>query len=313
MHENLLWREWVGLHELYETSKTVRKIARNPYVERLIKRGFLDKSRRKITTRHGFKLKYEKELLERYQNYKAFLDENDLVTPNSRYTEDDIQSMMLIKENCQQILEAKDTRRGISSKFFKNSDSKHLENHPGLERAVLKLLGVEFFPEQDPKNKQYLCVVMCQQPQAIILCENIAFLKMPWKAKERYIELWFAGGSNLSMLADIPKERLNKPIYYSCDWDYHGLHIYERVKVYIPNIKLLYPSATDQPKPVATENHRSKWNTELPLSGLNPLLYSDEAIQLISELVKDDKWIEEESNDFVHMVQFNQVIPHGKV
>lgn len=307
MHENLLWREWVGLHELYKTGKTVRKIDRNPYVKHLIKRGFLDKSRTKITTQQGFKTKYERELLERYGNYKAFLDANNLANPNSRYTEDDIQSMMLIKENCQQILEAKDTRRGISSKFFEKSDSKHLEKHPGLEKAVLRLLGIEFFPEQDPKNKQYLCVVMCQHPQAIILCENIAFLKMPWRAKEKNIELWFAGGSNLSMLADVPIARLNNPIYYSCDWDYHGLRIYERVRKYIPTIKLLYPSATNQTKSVDTENHASKWRAELPLSGLDPAFYSYEAVQLISKLVKDDEWIEEESNNFAEMIQLNQV------
>ena len=33
------------------------------------------------------------------------------------------------------------------------------------------------------------------------------------------------------------------PIYYSADWDYDGLLIFNMIKKIIPNIKLLYPTA----------------------------------------------------------------------
>lgn len=309
LHENLKWHQWVGLHELYKTGATNRQIWKNPYVKHLIERGYISRfgKRNKLKAQPKFKKRYERDHLEKYIHYKAFLEENDIVNPSSRYTEDDIQAMMLIKENRQAIIDSKDTRRGVASKFFKNSDSKHIENHPGLERAILKLLGINCFPETDPKNNQYLCVVMCREPKAIILCENLAFLKMPWRAKERNVELWYAGGNNLSMLADVPKDRLDKSIFYSCDWDYAGLQIYERVKQYIPKITLLYPSAINQAKPVDTPNHNSKWNLNLPLSGLDHTLYSPDALELISSLIESETWIEEESNSFVEMVESNGV------
>ncbi|MDA0242961.1 MAG: hypothetical protein OT477_06065 [Chloroflexi bacterium] len=309
MYENLKWREWVGLHELYETGKTSRKIEKNPYIKYLIERRYISLTTKPkgLRAEPPFCKKYENDHLEKYTHYQAFLVENDIITSNSTYTEDDIQSMMLIKENRKAIVESQDTRRGIASKFFKNSDSKHIENRLGLENAILKLLGISCFPEKDPKNNQYLCVVMCPEPTSIILCENLAFLKIPWKAKENNIELWYAGGNNLSMLADIPEDRLNKPIYYSCDWDYDGLQIYQRAKKYIPKIILLYPSATTSPKPVKTPHHNSEWNTSLPLSGLDESFYSPKAIELINTLINNDQWIEEESNHFVEMIELNNI------
>ncbi len=315
MHENLKWREWVGLHELYEKGKTAKKIQSNAYVKHLIQRRYLSQSLkdRKLIANPSFKQKYEIEHLEKYRHYRSFLSEHDVVNKNSTYTEDDIQSMMLIYENKGIIIKSEDTRRGISSKFFKNGDSKHIENHPGLENAILKLLGLDSFPEQDPKNHQYICVVMCSNPTAVILCENLAFLKLPWKAKERSLELWYVGGNNLSMLIDVPRDKLETPFYYSCDWDHDGLHIYQRVKQYIPTIKLLYPSASNLAKPVKTANHNSEWKNTQPLSGLDQSLYTDKALSLVEKLIDRDEWIEEESNNFVNMVELNQVVKTEKM
>ncbi len=309
MNENLQWHEWRGLHQLYKTGSTKAKIRKQPYVKHLIKRGFLAtsvKNKDVLQAEKTFQKYYESKLLDRYIHYQQFLEDNNLVNPNSNYTEDDIQAMMVIQENKEAIIKNQETRRGVSSKFFRTNDSKHIENHPGLEKAILKLLNLEQFPEKDPKNNQFLYVITCKNPKAIILCENIYFLKLPWKAREKNIELWFAGGNNIEKLNHLPNR--DEPIYYSCDWDFDGLSIYQRIREYIPVIKLLYPTAISSVKPVKTSNHNSQWKHELPLSGLDKSVYSKQELELLQNLILADRWIEEETNDFDALVHLNHIL-----
>ncbi|MFX7586113.1 hypothetical protein ABTK07_19425, partial [Acinetobacter baumannii] len=67
-------------------------------------------------------------------------------------------------------------------------------------------------------------------PTVLVLCENLAHLKNGWKAREHNIELWYVGGNNIGIIDHIGAEKLTRPIYYSCDWDFHGLSIYSRIK-----------------------------------------------------------------------------------
>ena len=303
MKTNLKWREWRGLHKVYEQGYSTAQIKQNPYVVHLLNRGLLKTSPsnpRRILSTPKFCDYYERMLLEKYEYYNAFLD--SLANPNSNYTEKDIGALMIIKSNYKGIIESGKTQRGLSEDLFE--DSKYLEKHIGLQKAVLSLLKLESFPGQNPKDHQYIYFTPCELPRVIVLCENLDFLKTPWQAREYNIELWYAGGNNIAKLKYVPE--LTMPIYYSCDWDYHGLSIYQHVKNYLPNIKLLYP-APGAAKPVNTQNHRSKWRPDIPLSGLDKDIYSQEARTLIESLIKHNRWIEEESSSISELVRVNDI------
>lgn len=157
-------------------------------------------------------------------------------------------------------------------------------------------------------------MVDCLNPKAVVLCENIAHLKNPWKAREHNIELWYVGGNNIGITDYISPEKLSKPLYYSCDWDYHGLSIYSRIKdklrVKFFDIGLLLPDTYETALPVNSPHHKSKWNFNKKLSGLNTADFSEDAIKLIEKLVKENKWIEEESMDLVKLINVIDLARH---
>jgi hypothetical protein len=304
MRTVLLWHQWRGLHQIYDKGFSTNKIKNIPYIDHLINQGLLkisSKNPDRILSIGEFRSYYEERLLEKYNRYCTFLTDYDLSSSNSKYTEDDIGTLMLIKENQEGIKNSKQTRRGLSAELFQ--DSKYIEEHPGLEKAILKLIGLESFPGQDPKDNQYIFVTPCKTREAIILCENLHFLRVPWEAREHNIELWYVGGNNVSKLEHLPQ--IEPPIYYSCDWDYAGLSIYQRIRIYIPTIKLLYPAATSSAKPIDTQNHRSQWQPNLPLSALEASIYSEKEKALINNLIQDNQWIEEESNSFCELIGIN--------
>ena len=74
-----------------------------------------------------------------------------------------------------------------------------------------------------------LCSRLSRRPKHL-LCENLNFLKTPRIARDNHIELWYVGGNNISNIDYIPDHKLTLPLYYSCDWDYDGLKIYERLQ-----------------------------------------------------------------------------------
>jgi hypothetical protein len=197
-----------------------------------------------------------------------------------------------------QIIQFNETRKGISLMFFKNE--KYLKGKEALEDAVKLILNIEKFA--DDRDLQYLYVLHCIAPKSIILCENLNFLRIPEKTRENQLEMWFAGGRNIEKLAFA--DRRNLPIYYSCDWDYDGLDIFYSVMKIIPEIKLLMPNGV--PRDIIKTEHKSLWKKrENPafLSGLQLDMFTEEQKGLIQQLIKENLWIVEESNNLITMYE----------
>ena len=195
--------------------------------------------------------------------YEAFLSDNELLKPQLRFEESDIQILIGIKEDMdngnleplrEQIIKNEATVRIVSLMFFKNE--KYLLGKEALINTVKLLLDIEELA--DDKDLQYKYVLECNDPNYIILCENIDFLKRPTLARANNIELWYVGGKNVTKLDYADTRSL--PIYYSCDWDFDGLFvIYPLVKLKVPTIQLLTPNGT--PKGVEETEHNSRWRT----------------------------------------------------
>lgn len=305
---NLLWREIIALKALHGPNrKTSNQVAELPYIKDLLDRGFLKEvsigSKRGLEANPQFHELFERELAQAIRHHETTLQQLDIVNHASRYTEEEIQVLSAIASQKDEILSAQMSKRKISSTFFKNQDSKHLDNHSGLSNAVLKILGRDDFPGQDPKDQQFLFVLHTVNVRAIVISENIEPLKTPWVPRSRDIELWHPGGNNFNKLKHVPQR--SEPKFYLCDWDHDGLHIYERILVIFPELVLLIPDG--HRKPVTTGHHKSAWQLGKPWSGLNPACYSSVAFQIIDELMKQDQWIEQEGNDFGRMA--DQQIP----
>lgn len=305
MNKELKWRHYKALNQIYEQGFTKNKIKSHPYIKYLLDNDYLQVKIGKpdiLEEGIGFKNLYEIELKNNYNYFLLFLKELDLITNQSNFSERDILSLMFIKNQKNQILQDHYSRKKFSALFFKDFGAKHLDKNPGLEIAVLRLLDLKKFPGKDPKDQQYKFVVNCPNPKSIVLCENIDFLLLPWVARDNNIELWYAGGNNIEKLNHLPKIEL--PIFYSCDWDYDGLKIFERIKKMIPQIILLNPINTEFSKSVKSPNHKSDWIYTMPFSNLNYNLYSNNEMKLIEYLISRKEWIEEETNDLIRMLQY---------
>ena len=96
---------------------------------------------------------------------------------------------------------------------------------------------------------------------------------------------------------------LKKPLYYACDWDYDGLTIYSRLNRKFKQrnvaIKLLIPLDPGLAMTTKSPHHASFWKVNLPLSSLDPDIFSFEEKALIERLIFADTWIEEESQDYL--------------
>lgn len=305
INKNLTWRELKGLHGLYLNGSTRAKIRSHPYVNHLFsEKGIIDYklgNSKVLVSLDGFNEFYETHLKESYELYENFFAQFGFLKPQSAYKERDIRVLMLIHQQRSQIVEAKVSRKKLASRFF--ADSKCLQPESALEKAALNILGIDSFQGEDPKDQQYRLVLDCKKPRCIVLCENIDFLLYPDLARDNNIWLWHVGGNNIQKLDHLPPIEL--PIYYSCDWDYHGLKIYQNIKNKIPQIELLYPSAVNKTKPVNSPNHNSKWLSHIPLSGLSDdgKYFAPKAKILINYLIDNDEWIEEESNDLLQMLE----------
>jgi hypothetical protein len=111
------------------------------------------------------------------------------------------------------------------------------------------------------------------------------------------------GGNNIGIIDYIDEEKLQKPLYYACDWDHDGLAIYSRVSAKLKQknvaIKLLMPLDPCLAMTTKSPHHASFWKVNLPLSGLDPDIFSIAEKALIEGLVLSDTWIEEESQDYL--------------
>lgn len=305
----LNWRHLKALHQLYVYKKTEAKILDNGYIKnvlmaqkKLIK--YKTGNLKILESSPAYTSFYKQNFEADYLLYENFLNAHNLENDaRRRYTEYDIETLMFIAEQREELVSKLSTIRTFSSEIFKGQGSKYLENKPGLKAAVCKILGIADFPEKDPANLQWRFVVDCPTPEKIILCENVAHLKNPWRVREHNIELWHVGGNNIGIIDFISPDKLSKPVYYSCDWDYHGLAIYSRLKEKLLakncNINLLLPYTFETALSVDSPHHNSKWDFKKELSGLISADFTQEAQILIKRLISENKWIEEESLDLL--------------
>jgi len=305
------WIELRALNNLYSNGevKINDTLAKSGEINYLINSlRILDRTHNKLFILEGFTEVYEKDYLEKYNRYETFLSDNELLKPQLRFEESDIQILIGIKDNMdngnleplrEQIIKNEATVRIVSLMFFKNE--KYLLGKDSLINAVKLLLDIEELA--DDKDLQYKYVLECNDPTCIVLCENIDFLKRPTLARANNIELWYAGGKNVTKLNYADTRGL--PIYYSCDWDFDGLFIiYPLVKEKMPNIKLLTPNGI--PKDIVDTEHNSKWEN-IKDRNIEYLLTANQS-DIMKKLIELNQWIIEESNDLVYMVRFEEPI-----
>lgn len=301
------WIELKALYYLYQNQEvklnvTLSKSGEINYLINSLK--VLDKSHDKISSLSRFYKIYEDNYLKKYILYEKFLSENQLLNPYTRFEENDIKILMNIKslredgsldELREQIIASNESVRGVSLMFFKNE--KYLDDRSSLVNALKKILDVSEFSNE--KDQQYIYKLECHDPVAIVLCENLDYLTKPNKPRQNGIELWYAGGKNVSKL--VYAQTRDLPIYYSCDWDYDGLFIiYPLVLEKIPLIKLLTPDG--QPKGIDETEHKSKWlDNERNIDSLLDNLQKG----ILTDLIKNNQWIIEESNSLMAMLGSN--------
>lgn len=295
------WIELRALNNLY-TNKEVKlnnTLVQSGEINYLINSlRVLDRSHNTLFTLDGFTEIYEKDYLDSYNCYEAFLSDNGLLKSQLRFEESDIKKLIGLKEDMdtgnlaplrEQIIKNEATVRVVSLMFFKNE--KYLLRKKALINAIKTLLQIKELA--DDKDQQYKYVLECDTPKCIILCENIDFLKRPTIFRSNNMELWYAGGKNVKKLDYVNTRGL--PVYYSCDWDYDGLFIiYPLVKQKIPEIKLLTPNGI--PKGIEETGHNSKW--AIKDRNINYLL-TQEQQDILRKLIDKNQWIIEESNDIL--------------
>ena len=299
------WIELRALNNLYSNSevKINDTLAKSGEINYLINSlRTLDRTHDKFFILEGFADLYEKDYLDKYLRYEAFLSDNELLKPQLRFEESDIQILIGIKEDMdngnleplrEQIIKNEATVRIVSLMFFKNE--KYLLGKEALINAVKLLLNIDKLA--DDKDLQYKYVLECKDPTRIMLCENIDFLKRPTLARANNIELWYVGGKNVTKLDYADTRGLS--IYYSCDWDFDGLFIiYPLVKEKIPNIQLLTPNGT--PKGIVETEHNSKWEN---IKDRNiDFLLTIEQSNMLKDLIRNNQWIIEESNNLLEIL-----------
>jgi len=310
MREELTWRELEGLYRLYKGKSTRLKLMNNVFVKKVlydIERviDYKNGNNKIIEKQEGFDKYFEERLLDHYQYYADFFNEVGIeISAKRKYSEYVLKSLMLIHKNKEELKNTLSTPHMFSSNFFEEKDSKFLDDNKQLQKDILKILGVDKFPMQSPKSLQWRLVVDCKNPQYILLCENIDFLKDPWLFRENNIELWYLGGNNTKKLEELPSEKIKYPIYYVCDWDYHGLKFYTDIKSILRQkkkyISLLIPK-NPMLKPMKSGKHYSEWRKE-DFSNLDKDVFTKDAKDLIRELISKNKWIEEQTIKPVELI-----------
>ncbi len=309
---DLSWRALKALQTIFEKERTNAEIGENSFIKYLMgpsKRLLKYKmgNHNIIEARLGYQEFYQTELAERMEVYTEFLIANSLESDARRnYKESDIETLIFVKEQAAELRTNLTTQEAFSTEFF--DSAKHLKQNNSVKKAVLKLLEVENFPDESPKNHLWRFVVDAPNPRMIVICENLANLKRGWKAKREQITMWYVGGNNIKILNDIPVDQLTLPIYYSCDWDYHGLRIFNSVKGILElrgtSVQLLVPSPNAKRLPTNSPNHNSRWLYNKDFSGFDPKVFSQEECLLISELINTNQWIEEEAWDLFERLSY---------
>lgn len=312
LKDDLSWRELKALNSLYVEGKTDAKVQGYDYFK------YLMDDLKLINTKEGnskvliasdeYDSFYEKSYKSRFEYYSNFLVKNGLETDaRKNYNEFDIKTLNFILANKSQIIPNLTTLHKFSNLFFEGKGSKYLENKKSVLDAVYKILDIQKFPAQDPKENLWRFVVDCPSPEAVVLCENLDFLKTYWIAEENNLKLWYVGGNNTGIINKIDRVEFNRPFFYSGDWDLAGLKIYCRVKEILANynkeIILLYPNDPENRLTIDVQGHKSRWDFNKKFSGLDSVNFNVREIELITNLIQNDEWIEEESNDLIEMMK----------
>ena len=312
-NKDFTWPLLKALNDLYEKKKTAAKIQDVDFVRYLMLQTDLiaqKKGNNKVlVARDGYEVYYENNFQSAYQYYYDFLIRVGISPDGGKnFTEEDIRTLMVIYESRKELKNNLLNIEDFSGKIFDYAGSKYLKFKDSVRNAVLKILEIDEFP-QTSKDLQYRLVVDYPQPKAIILCENKSFLKQPWNAKELEVKLWHVGGNNIAIIKDIDEMELSYSIYYSCDWDFEGLRIFQRIKFRLESrgatLQILMPPPPHQYLPSDSFKHKSRWNYQVDFSGLDRKVFSANEQELIAKLIKEDLWIEEESIALKEMYHYN--------
>jgi hypothetical protein len=302
------WVVLKSLNELYihNETKSKKSVLKDSTVQFLLKStGQLTQLKNVIKVVEGadYNTTYEKHYKKDYNDICTLLNKHDLDDRHIRFELKDFKVLIEIDKQFEsnqldvlraQIIEAKESIRGVSQMFFVND--KYLDKKEKLVSVLETILSVPPLPSG--KDKQYIYVIPCERPTKIILCENLHFLKIPELVRPHDIELWYAGGYNIKMLDYVDLKGL--PIYYSCDWDNDGLKIYKLVKEKIPQIILMLPNGNH--RNIIETEHKSLWeNKGEEFLNESEFIFNSSHKQLIEKLVKNNEWVIEESNNIVKM------------
>lgn len=305
------WSVLVALSKLYsgEEIKFKGSIKTDSDIEFLLSTEEIERNiiKNTISPGYGFNSHYEKIYKSKINTYSSFIEKNNSIIKNPyQWTENDLKSLILVDKLKVEIKKRELTSNQIASEYFQHGDAKYLNIREGLKEVVKKIIGYEKFPNEI-KTLQWIDVLECKNPKLVVLCENLDFLKIPDIARDNNVELRCARGSNTAKLEHSSERKI--PIYYSCDWDYAGLYnIYKNVKKHIPNIKLLYPNKL-KAKDITFSKHKSLWRKDVDYEMLNKYLsFNKMETELINNLIKNDEWIEEESNNLIDMLKENNAI-----
>ena len=301
------WTALKAFHKIYteKQTKVIKSLSSDPYFQTFLSDGSgeIAHIKKNYIALEGFHSSYESHHLYNYKKYQAFMLKYNL--ENKRFEEDDIKKLIEIENNYlnrtlfpsrETLVETQETVRGFSHAFFKTE--KYLDGKVSLVDALNDILNIKLV---DNKDQQYIHKLECIKPKLIVLCENINFLRQDIMPRRERFELWYAGGRNIKKLEYADTRGLD--IYYSCDWDKDGLEIFESAKEKIPTLQLLLPTA--EPKSIIETEHKSLWKDRNRLefiSGLKRSNYDEEQITLIKNLIANNQWIVEESNNLLQMV-----------
>lgn len=309
------WPQLKSFHQVYEGGSTRSNLFKVPYFDKLRIQNrvlrYKSGNRSIIEGTRLLKEFYEFNFLEPYHRYIEFFNQTGVQSDGRRpYKLYDLETLIYIQKNKAELSANLTTERTFSSQVFKGS--KYLENNISVRNAVLQILGIDQFPKSDPKDFVWRLIVDCPSPRMILLCENLDTLKYPDIAIALGVELWYVGGNNIGILKNLSVDKLTLPIYYRCDWDYHGLRIYGDVvnllKEKGKDISILDPLDTSHRLPVDSPYHNSEWKIDVAFSGLNQYLYNKKQKALIEELIANEQWIEEESQDLELLLLHNDCL-----
>jgi len=312
---DISWPQLRGLHQLYMDGNTKVKLFSNPYILRLktekrllrFKTGNLQI----IEAVAKYKNFYEMHFLVAFNRYMDFFSKTNIASDGKRpYSTYDLETLIYIYEHKSTLQTCLTTERSFSAQLFRGS--KYLENNQSVLKAVLKILERDEFPHSDPKEQQWRLVVDCTDPQAVILCENIAMLKQSDVVRNLNIEAWYVGGNNIKILEHLSADKLRLPLYYMCDWDQAGLAIFSRIKNILRRkaaiVKVLRPYDITARLPVNSPYHSSNWRLQQAFSGLVEGDFEAQDVDVIQRLIHAGEWIEEESQDFEKLLRYNGAI-----